>query len=200
MKNLSVILFSVLFVALGLLYFFHFRGNVKNKKTGDQVEQSQSDASGIAYVNVDSLIYKFDMFFDRRDELMGKQQKAEAELNSKAGQYEKNARDYQEKVSKGLVTRATAAEMEQSLLQQQQELVNLRDNLQSNLLEEEQVMNRQILEYITSFLEENKSEYNYQYILGKSFGGQVLYGDSTLDITQKVLDAINKKYQAENKK
>jgi outer membrane protein len=200
MKNLSVILFSVLFVALGLLYFFHFRGNVKNKKTGDQVEQSQSDASGIAYVNVDSLIYRFDMFFDRRDELMGKQQKAEAELNSKAGQYEKNARDYQEKVSKGLVTRATAAEMEQSLLQQQQELVNLRDNLQSNLLEEEQVMNRQILEYITSFLEENKSEYNYQYILGKSFGGQVLYGDSTLDITQKVLDAINKKYQAENKK
>ena len=140
------------------------------------------------------------MFYDRRDELMDKQQKAEAELNSKAGQYEKSARDYQEKVNKGLVTRATAAEMEQALLQQQQELVNLRDNLQANLLEEEQVMNRQILEYITSFLEENKSEYNYQYILGKSFGGQVLYGDTALDITQKVLDAINKKYQEENKK
>jgi len=90
--------------------------------------------------------------------------------------------------------------MEQDLLQQQQDLMDLRDNLQANLLEEEQVMNRQILEYITSFLEEHKSEYNYQYILGKSFGGQVLYGDSTLDITQEVLDAINKKYQEENKK
>ena len=200
MKNLSIILFSVLFVALGLLYFFHFGGEAKNKNTSDQAEESQSAASGIAYVNVDSLIMKFDMFFDRRNDLMDKQQKAEAELNSKAGQYEKNARDYQEKVTKGLVTRATAAEMEQSLLQQQQELMNLRDNLQANLLEEEQVMNRQILEYITSFLEENKSEYKYQYILGKSFGGQVLYGDSTLDITQKVLDAINQKYQAENKK
>ncbi|OFY64860.1 MAG: hypothetical protein A2V64_04070 [Bacteroidetes bacterium RBG_13_43_22] len=200
MKNLSIILFSVLFVALGLLYFFHFGGDAKNKNTSDQAEESQSAASGIAYVNVDSLIMKFDMFFDRRNDLMDKQQKAEAELNSKAGQYEKNARDYQEKVTKGLVTRATAAEMEQSLLQQQQELMNLRDNLQANLLEEEQVMNRQILEYITSFLEENKSEYKYQYILGKSFGGQVLYGDSTLDITQKVLDAINQKYQAENKK
>ena len=131
---------------------------------------------------------------------MDKQKKAETELNSKAGQYEKNGRDYQDKVNKGLVTRATAAEMEQSLIQQQQELVNLRDNLQASLIEEEQVMNRQILEYITSFLEENKSEYNYQYILGKSFGGQVLYGDSALDITQKVLEAINKKYQEENKK
>jgi len=200
MKKLSVVLFSILFVGLGLLYFFHFSGIGKNKKTEDLVEKPESTASGIAYVNVDTIIFKFDMFYDRRDELMDKQQKAEAELNSKAGQYEKSARDYQEKVNKGLVTRATAAEMEQALLQQQQELVNLRDNLQANLLEEEQVMNRQILEYITSFLEENKSEYNYQYILGKSFGGQVLYGDTALDITQKVLDAINKKYQEENKK
>ncbi|MFH0841093.1 MAG: OmpH family outer membrane protein [Bacteroidota bacterium] len=200
MKNLSVILFSVLFVALGALYFLHFSGGSKAKKAETQEEQTVSASSGITFVNVDSLIFKFDMFFDRRDELMGKQQKAETELNSKAGQYEKNARDYQEKVTKGLVTRSTAAEMEQSLLQQQQELVNLRDNLQANLMEEEQVMNRQILEYITSFLENHKSDYNYQYILGKSFGGQVLYGDSTLDITAKVLDALNTQYQAENKK
>ena len=87
--------------------------------------------------------------------------------------------------------------MEQALLQQQQELVGLRDKLQSNLMEEEQVMNRQILEYITKFLEDNKSEYSYQYILGKSFGSVVLYGDAGLDITQKVLDAINKKYKTE---
>ncbi len=66
-------------------------------------------------------------------------------------------------------------------------------------MEEEQVMNRQILEYITSFLEENKDEFNYQYIFGKSFGGIVLYSDSALDITNKVLESINKKYQEEKK-
>ena len=199
MKKLSIVLFSLMFVALGLLYLLHFTGGGKDKKSEAGSEQPAITASGIAFVDIDSIIFKFDMFFDRRDELMEKQQKAEAELNSKASQYERSARDFQEKVNKGLVTRATAAEMEQNLLQQQQELVNLRDNLQANLLEEEQVMNRQILEYITSFLEEHKSEYNYQYILGKSFGGQVLYGDSALDITQKVLGAINKKYQGENK-
>jgi len=199
MKKLSIVLFSILFVGLGLLYFFHFTGDGKDKLTEEKSEQPESTASGIAFVDIDSIIFKFDMFYDRRDELMEKQQKAESELNSKASQYERSARDFQEKVTKGLVTRATAAEMEQDLLQQQQDLMDLRDNLQANLLEEEQVMNRQILEYITSFLEEHKSEYNYQYILGKSFGGQVLYGDSTLDITQEVLDAINKKYQEENK-
>ena len=131
--------------------------------------------------------------------MVGKQKKAESELTAKGTQYEKGARDYQDKINKGLVTRATAAEMEQSLLQQQQELVNLREKLQSNLMEEEQVMNRQIIEYITSFLQENKTEYNYQYILGRSFGSVVLYSDSALDISQKVLDALNAKYQTEKK-
>jgi outer membrane protein len=196
MKKLSVILYVVIFLAIGGLYLLHFTGNKNSVKS----ESTASlPAGSIAYVNIDSIIYKFDMFKDRRNELMEKQKKAEAELNSKGSQYEKGARDYQDKVSKGLVTRATAAEMEQALVQQQQELVNLRDQLQGNLLEEEQVMNRQVIDYITTFLEQNKSEYNYQYIFGKSFGSVVLYSDSTLDITQKVLDALNKKYQTEKK-
>ena len=196
MKKISVILYVVLFLGVAGLYLLHFIGN---KKSSKPETVSAVPAGGIAYVNIDSIVVKFDMFMDRRDDLMEKQKKAEAELTSKGTQYEKGARDYQEKVTKGLVTRATAAEMEQSLLQQQQELVNLRDQLQSNLMEEEQVMNRQVIDYITTFLEENRSEYNYQYIFGKSFGSVVLYSDTTLDITRKVLEALNKKYQTEKK-
>jgi outer membrane protein len=199
MKKLSIVLYVVLFLAITGLYFLHFSGSKKNIKSDTSGSVSGTPAQGIAYINIDSVIFKFDMFFDRRNDLMSKQKSAEAELNSKGSLYEKGARDYQDKVNKGLVTRATAAQMEQALVQQQQELVSLRDKLQSNLMEEEQVMNRQIVEYITKFLEENKSEYNYQYILGKSFGTVVLYSDPSLDITQKVLDAINKKYQKEKK-
>jgi outer membrane protein len=199
MKNLNAILFSVLFVAVAVLYVLHFTGPVKNDDTSDSSQASGITAEGIAFVNIDTIIYKFDMFFDRREDLLAKQKSAEAQLNSKGTQYEKNARDFQEKVSKGLVTRATAAEMEQSLLQQQQELVTLRDNLQSDLLEEEQVMNRQIIDYITQYLEQNKSEFNVQYVLGKSFGSPILYGDPGLDITQKVTEALNRKYQSEKK-
>lgn len=199
MKNLSVTLFVVLFLAVIGLYFLHFTGNQKTKKSDTTGTNVQSTASGIAYVNIDSVIIKFDMFLDKRNDLVAKQKSAEAELTSKGSQYEKGARDYQDKVNKGLVTRATAAQIEQSLVQQQQELVSLRDKLQSNLVEEEQVMNRQVLEYITKFLEENRSEYNYQYILGKSFGSVVLYSDNAMDITPKVLDGINRKYKAEKK-
>jgi outer membrane protein len=196
MKKLSVALFVVLFLAVIGLYALHFTGGKKNSK-GEV--SAKSAAGSVAYINIDTVIFKFDMFTDRRADLLAKQKSAEAELNSKGTQYEKGVRDYQEKANKGLITRATAAQIEQSLTQQQQELVALRDKLQSNLMEEEQVMNRQILEYITKFLEENKADYNYQFILGKSFGSVVLYGDSGLDITQKVLDALNLKYKADKK-
>jgi outer membrane protein len=199
MKKLSVILFVVLFLAVAVLFFFQFKGGNKSSKSDAAGTVNEMPGEGIVYVNIDSVIFNFDMFTDRRNELMTKQKNAEAELNSKGTQYEKGVKDYQDKVNKGLVTRATAAQMEQGLLQQQQELVALRDNLQSSLAEEEQVMNRQILEYITKFIEENKSEYNYQFILGKSFGGPVLYSNSSLDLTQKVLTALNKKYLTEKK-
>jgi outer membrane protein len=199
MKKLSVALYVVLFLAVAGLYFLHFSGNKKSKKNETTGNIAGSTAQGIAYINIDTVIFKFDMFLDRRNDLMAKQKSAEAELNSKGNEYQKGAKDYQDKVNKGLVTRATAAQIEQSLVQQQQELVTLRDKLQSNLVEEEQVMNRQVLDYITKFLEENRTDYNYQYILGKSFGSVVLYGDNSLDITQKVLDAINKKYKREKK-
>jgi outer membrane protein len=199
MKKLSVVLYAVLFLAVAGLYFLHFSGNKKTKKGETTTNNVGSPAQGIAYINIDSVIFKFDMFLDRRNDLMAKQKSAEAELNSKGTQYQKDVKDYQDKANKGLITRASAAQVEQSLGQQQQELVTLRDKLQSNLVDEEQVMNRQILEYITKFLAENRADYNYQYILGKSFGSVVLYGDNSLDITQKVLDAINKKYKAEKK-
>ena len=199
MKKLSVILYVVLFLAVAALYFLHFSGNSKTKKSVTTANIAGSPAKGIAYINIDTVIFKFDMFLDRRNDLMAKQKSAEAELNSKGTQYQKDVKDYQDKANKGLITRATAAQIEQSLGQQQQELVSLRDKLQSNLVDEEQVMNRQILEYITKFLEENRADYNYQYVLGKSFGSVVLYSDDSQDITQKVLDAINKKYKTEKK-
>jgi outer membrane protein len=198
MKKLSIILYSVLFLAVIGLYLLHFTGN-KNSKSPASGSAASLPAGAIAYVNIDSVIFKFNMFTDKRDELMSKQRSAEAELNSKGTQYQKDGKDYQEKVTKGLVTRAVAAQMEQALGQQQQELLTLRDKLQSNLMEEEQVMNRQILEYITKFLQENKSDYNYQFIFGKSFGSVVLYSDSALDISQKVIEALNIKYKAEKK-
>lgn len=163
----------------------------------DQAIEHKATRSDLAYVELDSIILNFDMYYDLRDELMVKQQNSEAELNTKGREYETGARDYEEKVRKGLVTRATAAQMEQDLLQQQQDLLNLRNELETKLMEEEQVMNRRILNYIYDYLEEFSASNNYDYILAKSFGSPVMYANDSLDITEVVLRGVNYKYSEE---
>ncbi len=197
MKKISVVLYVVLFAAVAVLFVLHFTGNKTGKAVPSDI--TGKPAGSIAFVNIDTIIMNFDMANDRKNDLAAKQKTAEAELNSKGTAYQKGVNDYQDKVNKGLVTRATAAQMEQALMQQQQELVTLRDKLQQDLMEEQNVVNRQIIDYITRFLEDNKSEYKYQYILGKSFGSLVLYSDSGLDLTKQVLAALNKKYASEKK-
>jgi outer membrane protein len=194
MKKLPLILSVVSVIAVAILFVLEFTEKDENSDSRVEPGVEMSTAAGIPFVEVDSLIYNFEFYFDMRDELQVKQQAAESELNSKGRKYETGAKDYEDKVRKGLVTRATAAEMEQNLLQQQQDLVNLRDQLQYDLMEEEQVMNRKVLEYIYSFLDEYASEQNYQYVLGKSFGGQIMYSESSLDITADVLKKLNLKY------
>ena len=202
MKKTSIILHSALFLAIVGSYILHFtgkKGTVKSESTEAGVFAGVP-ADGIVYVNIDTIIFNFQMFQDLRNDLLDKQRKAEVELNTKGSRYERDATDYQEKVSRGLVTRAVQEQMAQGLMQQEQELINMRDQFQANLMEEEQVMNRQVLDYIMKFLEERKNEYNYSYVLGKSFGSVVLYGDTSFDITNKTLEELNKKYQSEKKR
>jgi outer membrane protein len=200
MKKTDIILYAVLALAVAVIgsYILHFTGKKGNTKKTEFAASGVS-VEGIAYVDIDSIIFNFDMFKDRSNELLDKQRKAETDLNTRANRFDRDARDFQDKVSKVLVTRAQAEQMEQALARQQQELINFRDQLQQDLMEEEAVMNRQVLDYVMKFLEERQSEYGYSYVLGKSFGSVVLYSESSFDITAAVLEGINKKYKTEKK-
>ena len=201
MNKTSIIVFAVLFLAVTGSYILHFTGKKETVKKDFVAAVSDGAlAEGIAYVNIDSIIFNFAMFTDLSNELLDKQRKAETEFNTRGTRFERDYRDLQDRVNRGLVTRATAEQMEQALMQQQQEIINLRDRLQSELMEEETVMNRQVLDYIMKFLEESKDEYNYSYVLGKSFGGVVLYSDLSFDITAQILEGLNRKYQAERRR
>jgi outer membrane protein len=112
MKNLTNILLALLFLAVAVLFVLHFSGNKKSPNGNITDGTADAVSGGIAFVNIDTVVFKFNMYADRREELLQKQKNAEAELNSKGSQYERGVKDYQDKVNKGLVTRATAAEME----------------------------------------------------------------------------------------
>ena len=197
MKNVSIIVNVVLGVAVAALYVLHFTS--AGVSVGPDAERGESEPYSfgdqeIVYVNFDTLLNNYDMFFELQKEFLEKQQKMEIDLNSKSRSYERQVVDFQDKVQKGLVTRSQAQQMEMEIMQVQQELMNQRDEFSQELMEEEQVMNRQLQHSIYDFLEDYNKEHNYKYILSHSFGGPFLYTDKNLNITRDVINGLNRKY------
>ncbi len=204
MKKISLWINIVLIVAVAGIYVLYFTGNGKDQLsdvvTGEQDEQSIDRDYSIAYVNIDTLISEYQFFVDKRDQLNEKMGESEADLQIKSRNFEREVRDFQEQVNKGLITRTKAQLLQQELAQKEQQLYATRDNIAQELSEEEQVMLRQGLDRIMKFLEEYNKEYDYKYVLSQTFGSQVLYADKSLNITRDVLNGLNEKYEKENKK
>lgn len=197
MKNVSLIINVVLGIAVATLYVLHFTSqDIKEEIHADYEEREEYHplSMDIVYVDFDTLLNNYDMFFDLQKQFLEKQQALEGELNSSSRSYERQVADFQDKVQKGLVTRSQAQQLELELTQFQQELMQQRDQFQRELMEEEQVMNRQLQHSINNFLEEYNQNHNYQYILSHSFGGPFLYTDTTLNITREVIEGLNRKY------
>jgi outer membrane protein len=197
MKNLSLILNGILIVAVGVLFYLHFTSGPRVKMNKESNSVAPITGVPIVYINIDTLLNNYDYFADLQAEMQDKQSEKEAQLNSRTKIYEQNAQDYQNKVNKGLVTRREAAELEQSLYTEQQEILQLRDQLASELQEEEQVRNRRLIDNIMVFLKDYNKGYNYQFIFSNSFGSNILFARDSLDITYSVLEGLNKQYRAQ---
>jgi len=203
MKRITLVANILLAIAVVGLF-----SSCKSKTDANQTKSTTESASNIqlsstfsaAWVNIDTLLNNYDMYFDMRKELEESGRKLEAELNGKTRDFEKQAVDFQDKVQKGLVTRSQAQQIQQDLQGKEQELYRLRDDLRGQLAEEEQVKLRQIHQSITEYLATYNKEKGFHIILSSTFGGPLLYGHPALDITSEVIKGINEKYISEKKK
>ena len=62
MKNLSAILFVILFLAVAVLFFFQFKGGKKGSANTPANAQTENATAGIAYVNIDTVVFKFNIY------------------------------------------------------------------------------------------------------------------------------------------
>jgi outer membrane protein len=201
MKKSWLIVNIALIAAVAVLYILHFTGG----KTVMKEEKKQTDNSLIAgdfsrdiyYINFDTVLANYGMYLDMQDQLERMAKTSEAELAAKDKAFQKEVADYQSQMQKGLLLRSEAQEREQQLATIQQQLIKLQENLRLDLAEQQLVANRKVLDSIMRFLAEIQNEYGYKIVLGTQFGGGVLYADSELDITQRVIKGLNESYRAE---
>jgi outer membrane protein len=202
MKKLSLILNIALALALVALYILHFTGiaTSKNKKTSTENVAGNLGSGSIFYVQIDTVLSKFNMAIDLSGELESKFKSSDTELQLKQKSYQNDINDYQYKAQRGLITRSEAQNIEQQLYNKQQALLKLQQDLTQEINEQQAVMNRKVINAIMEYLKEHSSQFNYKYVLGTSFGGNILYANDSLDITYNIIKGLNEKYQQSKKK
>ena len=140
MKKILFPLLAVVLMVSGCNQDKAASGN-ETASTSDSTSTNSSTITEgmIAYVNIDTLVSKYNLYKDLQAEYEPNAKKADDELSSKGRSLQNDVQDFQNKIDKGLVTRSEAATMQENLEKKQQDFLTHRDKVMSELAEEEQV-------------------------------------------------------------
>jgi outer membrane protein len=202
MKKAGIIVQAIIAVAVVVLYILYFTG----KGSGKSSSVSSNDTSSVnlaqgstAYVNLDSVMARYEMTKDLSKDLEEKGKKFDTELKQKSSTWQNNVQDFQYKAQRGLEVTSKLQEMEKQLQEDQQKLLGLRDTYGAQLQEENAVMMRKVLNSVMDYLKEYNKEKHLSFVFGNTFDGKILYADKGLDITEAVVKGLNEKYSEQKK-
>ena len=199
MKNLSIFLNIILIVAVGILYYFHFSTHKINDNKVNTIKPLPAGTNvnrpSIAYVELDSLNEKISYIKKKRKELEGEQQAIETEWEASYKGLENQKNNFLKKGS--AITQDEAQQFQNQLLQQQQQVDAKKQNLTQNLSEKSYKFMDDIQKKLKDFLTEYNRKRNYMYIFTTGTGlDYMVYKDSSLNITDDVIEGMNKKMKA----
>lgn len=196
MKKVNLILNIVLVLAVAALYVLHFTGNNKTENTASTEDSRITAGSGdIVYINLDTLVNQYDMYNDLRTELESKVSAIDNDLNKKGRALENDAKSFEEKMQKGLLTYSQAESMRNDLMTRDQELRNLSQQKQMELANEESVMYNRVMDAIKTYVDNYNKEKQYSLILTTTAAtNSVINGEQGRNITSEIINGLNQEY------
>lgn len=194
-NNTSLIWNAILTVAVLVLFFLHFSGS--KSSSFSNADSTGVNGRRIVYVQVDTLLKNYAFFDDTRKELESKRYQLENDLSNRGRSLENEIKFFQQRAQTMTLDQARATEAQ--LGKKQQDLIAYRDRSAQTLAQEEADKNEELYEMIHQYIEKYNKENEYEFVLGYSKGGGILFANSDLNVTQKILDGLNKEYKEKNK-
>jgi outer membrane protein len=193
----SILFNIILALAVLVLYILHFT----NKPQQGPVFINASDSTlmampsaGAVYVNGDSLLEKYDYFTNAKKQFEAKTLRTEKEIESKRSVLELEFTNYQKMGSS--MSPEQRARTEESLMRKEQDLRIFSENAAAKLQEEQNKFNEELFDRVSKYLKEHTKDKSYKIVFNFTKGAGILYADDSLNITDEVLEGLNKQYKA----
>lgn len=148
----------------------------------------------IVYFDLDRVLEQYDMANDKRSEVETKVAGIQQEVTRRQKNLENAINDFQNKINKGLMTSAAAQAQQQKLQEQDVAFQQFAQQKQAEIMEEQQVMMNVLADAIKTYIEKYNEEKGFAMILTNQAGVPVIAGDQSLNITDDIIEGLNKEY------
>ena len=161
-----------------------------------ETKGANAESLKIAYVCIDSILNNYEFCTEHSKVLEKRMNSLKATLASKGKALQNSAINFQKRVQNGEIKSEEEAQKVQASLQKQQmDLENLQEKYSNQFETERQKYNDIMKDSIESFLKDYNKDHKYSMILSK-VGDNILFADKKLDITDDVLNGLNKRYKS----
>lgn len=180
-------------------------GNQTTAKPAPDTTAKSSDK--IVFIDIDTLLAKYQLYIDKKTELEGQSKTAEKALAGKIEAFQKRLARFQQEVGEiqqkaNTIAPVELKKMEEKYAQQQQNLareeealMKQRDNAALDLEKQLQVTQKDLQDKIDEFLAKIADEKGFDFVMMKGSTGSVMYGRPSLDITNETVNRLNEEYQ-----
>ncbi len=191
MKNLSLILNGVLLVAVAVLFYLHFAGT-KGQSSGGTTPIGDLK---IAYIHSDSVLKNYDYFKLSREKLEAKGKKLDLDLQGRAQSLQAEFDSYQRNANN--LTPNQNAIMQEELGKKRQNLQMYQESLSQEMVGEQERITKDLYDRVTSYLDIYGKEKGLQVVLKYNPTSDLLYANTSLDISKDVIKGLNESYKTE---
>ncbi len=197
MRKISFLAKGMAVVALGVT-LAQCSGESKESKADEpkKVTTEKISELKLAYVDVDSLLSQYTFSKDLNESMMRKEENIRATLNQKARELQEQAAEFQRKLQNNAFLNEERARQEQERLgKMEQNLRDLQNRLGSEMQAESQKNTLMLRDSIRNFLKVYNKKSKYTMILSNSGFDNLLYADSTYNITSDIVKGLNARYK-----
>jgi len=193
MKNTSIGLFAILFLAVAGIYILHFSGSKSHASGKSDVSGGNGSSElSIAYIKVDSLAINYDFAQEMHENFVKQQDAFTKEYGEKRTRFDSQAAAFQEKYQRGgFLTQERAMQEQDRLIGEKQQIDKLDQELSAKLAQLQADNNKQLLDSIMSYVKSYNKDKKYSFIFN---AGEILIGDEAHNITKEILVGLNARY------
>lgn len=194
--SLSVSVLSLLIALTALVVVF-----TSGKNNKSNVVQSNPDGKiTIAWVNTDTIWEQYDFVTDVKAELAKYEQNLQTQYTNSLAAFQNEYNDYIKKASAYQLSLDEQKKTEEKLAKKQQTLQEMDAKLSQQLIDEKTARNMEVHDTIVSYIARFNKNKQHTFIMERSYGGGILWADSTLEITNTVVKGLNEEYKATQKR